>query len=236
MKFKKTLLMTALSVTLVAPTVLEAFSSEAPVTVNAAKHKAKKHKAKKGKKAKKTNKKKKVAAPKTSVQNTNTTTPTPNPTPTPSETTTTQPSTPSLSSDATAYNNAVNSLGSYAKAGSISNYTVGPGTSYPGGASVDIKNSLNAMTTDMGNTDSYDNQLFGNKAVMVFQQQVNHLYQAFQTRFTADDNNVLKENYNKVQQQWINSSSNNSTVNLQWTNITNFLSSLSNAFSKYSSN
>ncbi|UQS87411.1 hypothetical protein MOO44_04465 [Nicoliella spurrieriana] len=246
MKIKKTLLMTALSLTLVAPTVLGAFNSEAQVTVNAAKkHKAKSHKAKKTtKKTKKTTKKAKNGKVKKVKKTTNTTTTTTTTNPTTTTTTQTPTTTtstatastpaaqPAGNSDQTAFNNAVGPLAVYANPGGQNTYIVGNGTQFNKGNYTDYRDALNALTTDMGSTDAYDNTNYGNKAVQEFQQQASQLAQAFNGRFSSYDNQVISQAASRVQQNWANSMTSSSARDQQWNNVQNLLNAISGGFSK----
>ncbi|MHA8110281.1 hypothetical protein ACYATP_02010 [Lactobacillaceae bacterium Melli_B4] len=217
MNLKKRLLVSALAVTLLAPTALATFeNTNGTITASAAKHKAKHHK--KTKKAKKHHKKK-TTKKTTTNQNTQTQ---------PTNTTNTTPQ----NNDVQTFNNAVGSLGKYANPSNMTSFTVGSGTRFSLGGNQDYVNSLNDITNNMGNSDAYDAQMYGNSAVLEFQQQALQLYQGFRGRFSSYDNDTLDSAANAVQQNWVSASSTSSSVNNQWTNVKILLNDLSNAFSK----
>ncbi|MHA8137561.1 hypothetical protein ACYATM_00290 [Lactobacillaceae bacterium Scapto_B20] len=217
MNLKKRLLVSTLAASLLAPTALATFENTTGNTITASAAKAKHHKkVKKAKKAKKAAKKKTTKqAPITNQTNTQ-----------PTQTTTPQ------NTDQQTYNNAVGSLGKYANPSNMTSFTVGTGTRFNLGGNQDYVNSLNDITNNMGSSDAYDAQMYGNSAILEFQQQALQLYQGFRGRFSSYDNDTLTSASTAVQQNWVSASSSSDSVNSQWNNVKILLNDLSNAFSK----
>ncbi|MEJ6399814.1 hypothetical protein [Nicoliella lavandulae] len=249
MKLKKTLLVSLLAASLAAPVAYGVINDgQNQVTVNAAKHHKKKTTKKKA--AKKTTKKhhkKAKHAKKTTTTTTTTTTTSSSATSaqpevkktavqTQTTTTTSTPATTQATSSVNAaqvYNNAVASLGQYANPGNMTSYTVGDGTRFnDSDVNQNIKNAINDMVNNMGSTDQYDAQNYGNSAVQAFAQQSLALYQGFKGYFSSYDNDNLTSTINAVQQNAVNAKSSSADVNNEWNLIINFLNGLSNAFSK----